>query len=107
MPVIRFITVVLPAPFGPIRLTISPSRTSKERSLTACRPPKRFVTLLSSSISGLRAEDRGLRIGSNSVLSPQSSSLHDLDARLAKQPVRPVGHQQHQDRAKEQQACDA
>jgi hypothetical protein len=32
--------VVLPAPFGPMRPTISPSSIWKERSSTAVRPPK-------------------------------------------------------------------
>ena len=34
-------SVVLPAPLGPIRPTISPGRTSKLTLLTATRPPKR------------------------------------------------------------------
>src|SRR6185437_14924587 len=39
-PVITLKTVVLPAPFGPIRLTISPSPTSRSSSEIARRPPK-------------------------------------------------------------------
>src|SRR3712207_6257246 len=35
--------VVLPAPFGPIRLTIECSGMSKSTSLTAMRPPKTLV----------------------------------------------------------------
>src|SRR5215207_594994 len=35
--------VVLPAPFGPIRLTIERSGMSKSTSLTAMRPPKTLV----------------------------------------------------------------
>src|ERR687894_1414233 len=35
--------VVLPAPFGPIRLTIELSGMSKSTSLTATRPPKTLV----------------------------------------------------------------
>src|SRR3712207_4577257 len=35
--------VVLPAPFGPIRLTIERSGMSKSTSLTAMRPPKSLV----------------------------------------------------------------
>src|SRR5829696_926991 len=35
--------VVLPAPFGPIRLTIERSGMSKATSLTAMRPPKTLV----------------------------------------------------------------
>src|SRR5919204_1331552 len=40
----RLKTVVLPAPFGPIRPTISPSPTSSETSSTATIPPNRRVT---------------------------------------------------------------
>src|SRR5215469_7465332 len=36
-------TVVLPAPFGPINAVILPLPTSKDRSSTATRPPKRMV----------------------------------------------------------------
>ena len=35
--------VDLPAPFGPMTETISPSRTAKEMLSTATRPPKRLV----------------------------------------------------------------
>src|SRR5215211_222215 len=40
--------VVLPAPFGPIRLTIERSGMSKSTSLTATRPPKTLVIPLAS-----------------------------------------------------------
>ncbi len=43
-PVIRSTSVVLPAPFGPIRPTKPPARSSNEMSLTATRPPKRWYT---------------------------------------------------------------
>src|SRR5512144_2201561 len=35
-------TVVLPAPFGPIKAVMVPFATSKDRSSTATRPPKRM-----------------------------------------------------------------
>src|SRR3954470_25022335 len=35
-------SVVLPAPFGPMRPTISPLSTPKETSSRTCRPPKRI-----------------------------------------------------------------
>ena len=38
-PVMAFSVVVLPAPLAPIRLTSSPSWTSKETPLTAWMPP--------------------------------------------------------------------
>src|SRR5262245_26368662 len=44
-PVSRLNSVVLPAPLGPMMLTISPRPSSTETSLTAVRPPKRFTTL--------------------------------------------------------------
>ena len=50
-PVIRLNTVDLPAPFGPISPTISPSRTSMSKSLTAFRPPNCLVSPLTSSIA--------------------------------------------------------
>src|SRR5438270_5734161 len=53
MPVIKLKTVVLPAPFGPITLTISCGQTSRSRSCTAARPPKRLETLVSFSRGSL------------------------------------------------------
>jgi hypothetical protein len=44
MPVTRLKSVVLPAPFGPITLTISPSRTSRSSVLMHCRPPNALLT---------------------------------------------------------------
>jgi hypothetical protein len=41
--------VVLPAPFGPMRPTISPGATSSAIVLTATTPPKRIVTSLAAS----------------------------------------------------------
>ena len=46
-PVIRLNTVVLPAPFGPIRPEIVPGRTAKETSCSTFRPPKWRDTLVS------------------------------------------------------------
>src|SRR3954468_6559160 len=42
--VMRRSSVVLPAPFGPMRPTISSRRNSKLTSFTAVRPPKRLVS---------------------------------------------------------------
>src|SRR6266852_3508731 len=44
-PLRRLKHVVLPAPFGPIRPTISPVSTVSSTWLTAAKPPKRFVKL--------------------------------------------------------------
>src|SRR5262252_8470703 len=43
--------VVLPAPFGPIRLTIDCSAMLKSTLLTATKPPKRLVTFSATSRS--------------------------------------------------------
>src|SRR5258708_10570135 len=48
-------TVVLPAPFGPIRAVIAPRWAVKERSLTAMRPPKRMLRCSTRS-TGARFE---------------------------------------------------
>src|SRR5450759_997455 len=50
MPVSRLKNVVLPAPFGPISATISPSSTWKSMSARAFSPPNRIVTFLASRI---------------------------------------------------------
>src|SRR5437879_2831524 len=47
-------TVVLPAPFGPIRPTIWCGCTEKLRPLTAFKPPKTTLTLSTSSTVRLR-----------------------------------------------------
>src|SRR5713226_728061 len=52
-PAIMLKNVVLPAPFGPIRLTIARSWIVKSTLLTATRPPKRLVTPLAKSRSGM------------------------------------------------------
>jgi hypothetical protein len=48
IPMMSFITVDLPDPFGPISPRISPARTASAMSLTATRPPKRLVRPLTS-----------------------------------------------------------
>src|SRR5690349_8490583 len=57
----RLKQVVLPAPLGPMRLTISPFCTVKETSATAAMPPKLFATLRTSSIGDLPCDWRGGR----------------------------------------------
>ncbi len=50
-------TVLLPAPLGPIKATISPARAFRVIRSTATRPPNRLVTpCTSSSITSLRSE---------------------------------------------------
>jgi hypothetical protein len=48
MPVTIRIVVVLPAPFGPRKPTISPSSTVNEMPRTASTVPKRLTTSLTS-----------------------------------------------------------
>ena len=50
-PVIIFIMVDLPAPFGPIKPTISPSSSVNEKLSSAVIFPYFFVTDLTSSIT--------------------------------------------------------
>src|SRR5215472_11385725 len=59
-PEIKLNTVVLPAPLGPTRLTISPSSTSKDRSSTATSPPKVTVRSRTSRITGRSPTGRSL-----------------------------------------------
>src|SRR5580704_3199050 len=48
MPMISFITVDFPEPFGPIRPRIFPASMASDMSLTATRPPNRLVRPLTS-----------------------------------------------------------
>ena len=43
-PVMQLKAVVLPAPLGPMRATILPSGTSRDKSFTATTPPNCMVT---------------------------------------------------------------
>src|SRR4029079_10752369 len=47
----RLKAVVLPAPFGPIKASVSFSRTEKLTSCTACSPPNRLFRFLMTSAS--------------------------------------------------------
>src|SRR5438309_2534424 len=85
MPVIRLKSVVLPAPFGPITLTISPSSTPRSRSDTTASPPNESETPRSSS-------------------SGASATSDDLHSPLAQQAVRPQDHQRDQDQAEHDEA---
>ena len=51
-PVTASMSVVLPAPFGPIRPTTSPGRTSSDTSCTATTEPKRTVRLVDRERGG-------------------------------------------------------
>ena len=63
-PVTRLNTVVLPAPFGPMMLTNSPSATLSDSASTAVTPPKRRVRLASSRIGAITPSPSGPAGGS-------------------------------------------
>src|SRR6476659_2553574 len=52
-PVIRLKLVVLPAPFGPISATVSPSFTEKPTSWTARNPPNSLLKFRITSASAI------------------------------------------------------
>src|SRR5512145_1875590 len=57
VPEIWWISVVLPAPFGPISACTSPAATSRVTPSTATTPPKRLLRFLSeSTCNSLRRE---------------------------------------------------
>src|SRR5919198_4314571 len=105
--------VVLPAPFGPMRLTIERGGMAKSMLLTASRPPNRLLTrtarrtsppVETSIILGLTARCRAHR--------PDHLALEALDLRadaellppaLAReQAFRPQQHHEHERHAVEQ-----
>src|SRR5579864_3409168 len=88
--------VVLPAPFGPIRLTIAPSGTVKSTSSTATRPPNSFRSICVSS-SALCTRD--LRVVERLVVDAFVQLRRDPRAR--DQPLRPEEHDDHNDRAED------
>ena len=97
-PVIRLKVVLLPAPLGPIRATISRAWTSKETSLTAMTPPNclRAFSICSSTEGMLAARSRAgkvkRRIG---YLAAR------LDRQAAHQPRPDAGRRQLQQRDQE------
>src|SRR5262245_26406571 len=58
LPEIWPMRAVLPAPLGPMRACTSPCATSSATLSVATTPPKRFITLRSSSIFSSRNETR-------------------------------------------------
>jgi len=56
VPAMQLTSVLLPEPFGPMRPTRSPGRTTKSTFSSAVKPPNLFVTpLTSSSMSAIIA----------------------------------------------------
>src|SRR5438876_2034745 len=66
-PMIACNVVDLPAPFGPIKPTISPSATARSRPLTAGTPPYRISTPASSSFASAIDERALPEIGGSDV----------------------------------------
>src|SRR3954462_8368902 len=58
VPAICPMSVVLPAPFGPISACTSPARTKSEAPSVAATPPKRLLSARSSSIAISRSGRR-------------------------------------------------
>ena len=84
MPVATLNSVVLPAPFGPMRPMICPSCRSRLTLLTASRPPKR--TLMSrSSAAGRSVAVRGA--GEGSLVSSRTSDSVGAACRAAAGPA--------------------
>src|ERR671917_1614047 len=94
--------VVLPAPFGPIRLTMDRSGMSKFTELTATRPPKTFVMphassrVLSPFSSGTNAPHRVA--GAGVVVAQLLLALAVGDDALG-----PEQHHQHEDHAEDKE----
>src|SRR5687767_9103565 len=61
LPEIWPMSVVLPAPFGPMSACTSPAATSRSTLSTATTPPKRLQTLLSCSTLSLHQSGNSLR----------------------------------------------
>src|SRR5688500_2177482 len=93
--------VVLPAPFGPIRLTIEPVGIVKSMSLTAISPPisLRTSTACSRSVIGRVPVGEGRLVGHVVVRRVRRSLLELLlVAALGDQAGRPEEHHQDDDR---------
>ena len=78
-----FIRVVLPAPLGPMRPTISPGRTSIAAPLSAAMPPKWTATssTTSGNVSGDRCGRRAAALPLPSSCSPMVAKLTPAAAR--------------------------
>src|SRR2546430_4987277 len=97
-PLRRLKEVVLPAPFGPIRPTISPLSTVRSTPLTAASPPKSRVrsrVSRSGTKSGRRTR-RGRRGG------PPPHELGELPGQRDEPAGQEEDRQQHSERQKHQ-----
>src|SRR4051812_9301294 len=95
--------VVLPAPLGPIRLTIEPRGTTKSTSLTATRPPNSLRIWFTSSSSPVPAavlpEVVAVSLMGDVVERLVVDALVQLGraSRTGYQPLRPQEHHEHED----------
>src|SRR5215211_1506595 len=96
--------VVLPAPFGPIRLTIERSGMSKSTESTATRPPKTLVTARASRMLAGPASVSGTGPVSYGVAA-RGVHLVQLLGPLAigDYALRPQEHHQHQDGSEQEE----
>src|SRR3984893_6389902 len=90
-PVMRWKLVVLPAPFGPIRASVSFSFTVKLTSCTARRPPNRLLRPRITSASAMAVPLRPRRFTADIALPGLAHHSH--------QPGRPPEDHGHQDQA--------
>src|SRR5262249_27856712 len=114
-PEMRWNSVVLPAPFGPMSPTISPGATSKLTPETACSPPKRLRTPTTSrsAMSGGRAtarprapESRVDALGQEQDDADEEQAVdHEVEARpsgTGEVNPRDLGQRREDERAQEQ-----
>src|ERR1700681_4757156 len=87
----RWKLVVLPAPFGPIKATVSFSCTEKLTSCTARKPPNRLLRPLITSASAIGRSLRARRMAADVALIRFGRHAH--------QPGRPPQDDGHQDQA--------
>src|SRR5215470_11253784 len=73
----RLKLVVLPAPFGPMSATVSPSFTEKLTSWTARSPPKRLLRLRMMRASGIEGHLDRAAMGTNITFVHFVDETHD------------------------------
>src|SRR5512145_2240048 len=66
-PVNRLMTVVLPAPFGPIKACREPCSIRSESVLAATMPPNRLPRFIVSSAAGMGSRSLGARNGAGAA----------------------------------------
>src|SRR5262245_56511506 len=88
MPLMQLSTLVLPAPFGPIRANSSPAATANETSSSTVRPPNRKVrrSTASSAIPSPTAPVL-LHVAVAAALTCRLAEVEFLDVRVVAQPL--------------------